>query len=168
MNEATKPTVKKRLLEELVKYGYLTAYLWVCFSVLLLFQTTSSDVAGTTFHFGAALIKALLVGKFLLIGDAIKVGSIARGPTLVHRVVWKSIAFLLILLIFTVIEEIIVGWFHDKTMVQSVVEYFSRPLPVVVAPILIMLLILIPLIAAIELRKTIGEEKWKDIWRGQS
>lgn len=63
---------------------------------------------------GVAPVKALVIGKFILIGEAIKVGERSSGPTLLHRITWKTLAFLLMLRVFTIIEEIVVGWVHGQ------------------------------------------------------
>lgn len=157
-----KPSAKERFWEEMRKFGLISAYLWVCFGALELYKSSILAEHGTSYlPYGSALIKALVIGKFLLIGDAIKVGARATGPTLLHRIGMKSVAFLVMLIIFNILEEIIVGWFHDQTLAASLGEYFGRAPVEIVAPILVMLLILIPLIAATELRKAIGTEQFK-------
>lgn len=167
-SDGTKPSAKARALEELRKYAYLSAYLYICFGVLLLYKASILEAQNVHFlHFGIALAKALIIGKFILIGDAIKVGLRGPADVLLHRILWRSLALLIMLMIFSVLEEVIVGWFHGHSIAQSLVEYASRTWVELLAPELVMLLILIPLIAAVELQRAMGSGTLSDLMRGR-
>ena len=166
--ESGKPSVKERFWEEMRKYGIVSAYLYVCFAVLMLYEAAlAPDSSATGLQHGAALIKALVIGKFILIGEAVKVGDRREGPTLVHRIAWKSLAFLLMLIVFNLLEEIIVGLFHDRSIAVSVTDWFDRPLIAWLAPPLMMLLILIPLVSTLEISKALGKENFKSLLVGR-
>ncbi len=157
-----KPSVKERLKEELVKYALVTAYLYLCFIVLLLWKAAVLQQHGIdALHYGTAIIKALVLGKFILIGDAIKFGTRKMGPTMLHRIVRRTVAMFVILLALTGLEEWLVGLAHGKSLAQTWAEFTSNSLLENLAPDLVMLLILVPLIAASELRKTLGSETIK-------
>lgn len=160
-----KPSVKERFREEMRKFAILSVYLFVCFYVLMMYQASGDPATGIHYvPVSIALIKALVIGKFILIGEAIKVGSRGSGPTLIHRIAWKSLAFLMLLIVFNIIEEIVVGWFHDRTMAQSVAELFDRPVIEILAPIMVMLLILIPLVSLLEISKALGPDKFRALF----
>lgn len=156
---ASKPSAKERLKEELIKYGIVTAYLYLCFVVLLLWKAAILSEQGVdVLHYGTAIIKALVLGKFILIGDALKFGTRRLGPTMLHRILRRTIAMFLILLALTALEEWLVGLAHGQSLGQTWAEYASKSLLQNLAPDLVMLLILIPLITAAELNKTLGTE----------
>ncbi len=113
-------------------------------------------------------MKALVLGKFLLIGDAMKVGSRVDSHPLVHRVASKSLAFLAVLLVFTSLEELIVGRLHGKSAGSVAGEVMQRSWLENLSPVLMMLLILIPLIAISESYRQLGPAKFKELWLGQS
>ena len=165
MNEASsaeKPSVKERFWEEMRKFGLVALYLYVCFSVLLLWKSAILQGQGTDYlPYGLALVKALVLGKFILIGDAIKFGTRSLGPTMIHRIVQRTVVMLFLLLVMTAIEEWLVGLYHGKSLSQVVAEYMDKSWIENLAPDLMMLLILIPLITASELRKTLGAEQFR-------
>ena len=59
--------------------------------------------------FSSTAIKALILGKFILIGKVIKVGERVRHDVLLHRILWKSLAMMLLLPIFTMVEDLLTG-----------------------------------------------------------
>ena len=158
------PGKSQRLLEELRKYALISAYLFVCFAVILVYGTSMQE-AGTqssAVPWSMALIKALVIGKFLLIGDALSVGSRAQKHPLLHRVAWKCLAMLVLLVVFTLLEELIVGWVHDETAASVFKELMERTWLQHLAPMLLMLLILVPLITASEIYRMVGAKRFRE------
>ena len=153
-----------RLQEELFKYSIVTGYLFISFSLLLLYEAAVKGGGHEALPFGLALVKALVLGKFLLIGDAMKAGALAETRPLLHRVVWKSLAFLGVLPVFTALEELFVGWFHNKSAAQALGELLERGWLENLAPLLVILLILIPLISLSETYRELGKEQFKRLW----
>ena len=154
----------ERLIEELRKYSLISAYLFLCFAVILLYETSIQDTG--TQHpevpWSLALIKALVLGKFILIGDALSVGERARHHPLLHRVAWKSVAMLALLIAFKVLEELIVGWVHGNSPAKVFGEFFERTWIQDLAPLLLMLLILVPMIAASEIYRAVGATRFRE------
>lgn len=143
------------LREELYKYGIISAYLFVCFSVVMMYSASVEGESGAGQpSFSMALVKALVMGKFILVGDALSVGARADSHPLAHRIAWKSLAMLSLLIVFKVLEEIIVGWFHGESIAQVVDEFARKTAIQMVAPTLMMLLVLVPLIGATELYRS--------------
>lgn len=159
-----KPSMGERVKEELYKYGVVSGYLFICFSLLLLYGASTSGGAQQPLSFTMALVKALVLGKFLLIGDAMKAGSRAERHPLLVRVAWKTFAFLVVLLVFKALEEWIIGLVHHKPVLDIVNEVMNRTVLENLAPVLIMLLILIPLISISESYRQLGHERFRALW----
>ena len=63
-------SLKHRLREELRHYVIVAAFLYVCFGALQLYKTAVLEDAGVHYlPLGVAAVKALIIGKFLLVGD---------------------------------------------------------------------------------------------------
>jgi hypothetical protein len=67
-----------------------------------------------------AIIKALLVAKFILLARAARIGERYQGKPLIWATLYKSVVFLAVVLILTVIEEAIVGLLHGRPILESV------------------------------------------------
>ncbi|HQW09128.1 MAG: hypothetical protein KBB53_06770 [Steroidobacteraceae bacterium] len=77
------PTFKERAHAEILNFSYVALYLFICFAVLMFFESTLTDRANTgVFSLGAAAIKAGILAKFILIGDALGIGDKSRAPRL--------------------------------------------------------------------------------------
>jgi len=155
-----------RLREELAKYLAVSTYLFVCFAVLLYYRSAILSEFGQHFApLGTALVKALVLGKFLLIGDAMAVGTRVGARTLLQRIGIRTLLLAVLLVVLTMVEEIVVGLVHDRTPVAALSEFFGRALPEKLAGCLLMLLVLLPLVAYGELRRAIGATKLSSLLR---
>ncbi len=62
--------IGQRLMAELRRYALVSAYLYVCFGAILLYKAAILSEAGQHYvPLGVAAVKALILGKFVLIGE---------------------------------------------------------------------------------------------------
>lgn len=149
--------LKDRLREEVRKYVFVSAWLFVCFGALLLYRAAlTGGGVGHGVILLAAVTKALILGKFLLLGDAAGAGTRLPAATLWKRVAWRSLLLLLVLVALTFIEELVVGIVHGRSAGGTLAELHARSIPELAAECLLLLLALVPLVAAAEVRRTLG------------
>lgn len=161
---ATESTVKSRLVAELWRYAAVSLYLFVCFSVILIFEASKSATSDVTWlKLGLALGQALVLGKFILIGEALKMGERVAAPTFLHRIAWRTLGMLVALIVLKFLEEAIIGLVHSKGIGAIFAELGQRSWISFLGPIMLMLLILIPMIAAIELDRLLGKDGLKGL-----
>ena len=150
-------TLKSRLAIELKRYAVISLYLFICFGVVLIYEASQSTTKEATWlTVGIALGKALVLGKFILIGEALKPGTRISAPTLLHRVAWRSLGMLVVLAVFKLLEELIIGMVHSKGVSELVAELAHQSWLNLLGPVLLMLLILIPMMFAMELDRALG------------
>ena len=150
-------SLKHKLREELRKYLIVSAYLFICFGVLLLYKAALLQDAGVNYlPLGVAVVKALIVGKFLLIGDAVRARLQRRPGHLPGRIAMRVFWLLSILALLTIAEELIVGWIHGQSLFEVEAEFHARSTLELVAEVLLMGLILLPLVGAAELSQALG------------
>lgn len=138
-----------RLKRELVEYAVIAAYLYVCFGTLLVYKSAVlRDVGIGYLPHGLAAIKALVLGKFVLIGEGVGVGSRARGPTRFHEIAWKVLAFWLMLILLSGLEEGAKAAFHREAFWPAVAAFFLHPSAEALAGSLVVVLVLIPYVVA--------------------
>ncbi len=149
--------IKRRAREELRKFLLVSAYLFVCLLTLLTFKAVLLGQKGLhAVPLGFAVGKALILGKFLLIGEAARIGSRVRSGTLLQRIGVRVLSMTVLLIVLTVLEEIVVGWFHGHPVGQTLAEMLSRSLPLLLVQCLLMTLILVPLITFFEIDRSLG------------
>lgn len=149
--------LKGKLREELRKYLVVSGYLYICFAALQLYKTALlQDVGVHYLPLGVAVVKALIVGKFLLIGDAIQARLQRRPGYLLGRIARRLFWLLLVLILLTIAEELIVGWVHGHAIAEMQAEFRARSMLEGLAEVLLMGLILLPLVAAAEVSRALG------------
>lgn len=158
--ELDRPTLARRARNELIEYLTIAAYLAVCFGALLLFKATILESEGIGFaHLSLALVKALILGKFVLILEKLKIGNGKKSVgVLVLDILKKALLFTLLLLLLTAVENVIVGYFHGEDARHALKGLGGGTRPEALATALLMFLILIPYFAYRDIAAKLGEE----------
>jgi GYF domain 2 len=143
---AQKETLGQRARHELVEYLAISAYLFACFGSLLFYKSAILRNEGIEFAaFGLALVKALILGKFILVLQAVKIGERGDKPSiLLVDVIKMSFLFLIFLVALNAIEEIALGLFHGRAARDVLGEMAGGTLPEAIAVCVLLLLVLIP------------------------
>jgi hypothetical protein len=156
--EATeKATLGQRAVHEFKEVAILTAYLYVTLGAVILMKAAVLHGAGISFvPWGIAIVKALVLAKFMLIGKAM-IGERFNDRPLIWPTLHKAFAFLVLLIVLTIIEEVVVGLFHHQSVAASLGELTGAKLYETLAGYIIMLLVLIPYCAIGVLSEALGE-----------
>jgi hypothetical protein len=148
---------KERLGEEMRAYALTAAYLFVWLSALFLYRTALlRDEGFAPLPFGLAAAKALVLGKFVLLGEAAGAGTRLAAPTLLHRIAWRSLSLLVLLAALTLLEELVVGWVHGHSPAETLAALEARSLLGLGATCLLLLLVLVPFVAAKQVSLALG------------
>ena len=111
-----------------------------------------------TYRQGCALINAWALAKVVLIGQRLSLGDRFRGKPLVYAIIFQAAIFAIILLIFQIIEETLIGMWRGKTFVESIPAIGDGTLQAIIITIIIMFFALIPFFAFTELGQAIGHD----------
>ena len=151
-------TLGERARHELLQYLIVSSYLYVCFGVILLYKASILHSQGIHYApFGLAIVKALILGKFILIGLALKVGERVAPSRILFDILFKSLVFLLVVIVLSIIEEICVGLFHGRAVHDALAGLAGGTLPEALATSLLLLLVLIPYFAFREFAHGLSE-----------
>jgi len=153
------PTLKERARRELVEYAVIAVYLYVCFGALILYKTAILNEQGVAFApFGFAAAKALILGKFLLLLQAAKIGNKGiGGGRMAIDIARNALLFALLLIVLAVVEELVVGRFHGRMAADVLGEMTGHSVLQVLATALLMVLVLVPYFAFHEITRRLGE-----------
>lgn len=153
-----KATLHQRAVHELKELAILTAYLYVTLGAVIVMKTAVLHTHGIdSVVWGTAIVKAIVLAKFMLIGQAMKLGERNTTSPLIWPTLHRAFAFLVLLIVMTVIEEAVVGLIHHQSIASSLGDLFGTRLEETAAGILIMLLVLIPYFAIRVLSEALGE-----------
>jgi hypothetical protein len=153
-----KATLQQRATHEFKEFAILAVYLYITIGAVILMKTAVLHTQGIEFAFwGVAAVKAAVLAKFMLIGNALKIGERNTASPLIWPTLHKAFAFLVLLVILTIIEDALVGLFHHRPIAVSLGELVGLRLEETIAGIVIMLLVLIPYFAFRVLGDVLGE-----------
>jgi hypothetical protein len=153
-----KATLPQRAVHEFREFAILTVYLYITLGAVIAMKTAVLHTQGIEFApWGLAIVKALLLAKFMLIGRALKIGERDKTRPLIWPTLYKAFAFLVLLIVLTIIEEAVVGLFHGQSIAASLRDLMGRRLEETLAGYLIMLLVLVPYFAFHVLDEALGE-----------
>jgi len=158
--EAERPTLARRARNELIEYLAIAGYLAVCFGALLFYKAAILESEGVeTTRVALAIVKALILGKFVLILQHLKVGHGKIGASvLILDILKKASIFTILLLILSAAEEVIVGTFHGENAHSALKTMGGGTVPELLATSLLGFLILIPYFAYRDIAAKLGED----------
>jgi hypothetical protein len=152
-----RPALKDRVKEELIRYFEVAAYLFVVLAALLFYRNALLREAGVSgLSLGLAAGKALILGKFLLLGESAGIGRRFRAPTLWVAMLRQAVFMWVLLIVLSVAEEFIVGLVHGHSLTETMAGYEAHSVELLISKSVVLLLVLLPLIATAELSKALG------------
>ena len=115
--------VLDRIIETSLAEGkqllWIVIYFWVLFAVFTVFRSLVLNDHNLFYHQGFAIINAWLLAKVVLTAEFFQVADNLKHKPLVYPIVFKSAVFCVLLMCFYIIEEMLVGMWHGKTVVKS-------------------------------------------------
>ena len=163
ISDEKKRKAKEMAVTELKRYVTLTIYLWVLFSLfevhrlVVLRQFDLASVSG--YRFGFAAINALIMAKVILIGEALHRGGRLGKKRVYSSALFKSVAFAVLAVCFNVVEEVIVGLIHGKSIVASIPKMGGGGLEGMVLVGIMESVALFPFFLFVEMQQALGKEK---------
>jgi hypothetical protein len=157
---SAKPPLHQRAMHELKELVFISLYLYITIGAVIVMKTAVLHTQGIEFTpWGIAIVKAVVLAKFMLVGEAVKIG----GRTITGPLIWptlrRAFGLLVLLIIMTIIEEAVVGLSHHRSIAASLGELFGPRLEETLAGYLIMLLVLLPYCAFRVLGEALGEAR---------
>lgn len=148
---------KQRAADELRRFLEVSAYLFACLAVLLFYRNALLREEGVTaISLGFAAGKALILGKFLLLGESAGIGKRWRASSLWVAILRQGILMWVLLIVLSVLEEFLVGLLHGHSFAQTLAGYQEQSVLEMLAKSVLLLMVLLPMIATIELSKALG------------
>jgi hypothetical protein len=166
-DDMDKKTLEEKAVHEFKEFIFVSLYLWIFLTMFIEFK--SIILAENHIDFvahGVALINALVLGKFMLIAKAFHPGRRAEGAPLIYPTLLKSAIFALVLMVCKILEDVIVGYFHGKSFIDSIADPGGGSWKALLAFTAMLFVVLIPLTAFGELERVVGEEKLHGLFLG--
>ena len=162
MMHEEKPGWKMRALDELRNLSITVMYIWVP----LIAFTLHGEIILASYHinysakFGFAFINAVILAKFMWLGEILHAGKKAAGKALLYSMLWNSALFAVILMVCHLLEEALVKVWHGQSFAASFSETVADPRDIF-ATVLLVFVVLIPFFFAKGLIEILGKDEIK-------
>src|SRR5882672_3894987 len=115
------PQIGRRMFSELNRLLQIFLYMLICVGAVLYFWLSipSAENVGL-WHFGYALVKALLLAKFILLGHMLHVGERQRRRPLFYSSLYQALSLALLLIALIGLEEGAVALIHGQSIRGSI------------------------------------------------
>jgi hypothetical protein len=158
-----KRRAKELAATELKRYAAIAIYLWVLFSmfevhrIAVLRDVGMASVSG--YRFGLAALNALIMGKVLLVGEALHLGEQFSEKRRIYSALFKSAIFAVLAVCFNIVEGVIVGLIHGKSLVASIPRLAGGGLEGMVLYGIMASVVLVPFFLFAEVQSAFGKDK---------
>lgn len=155
---------KEWLVKEFKNLFVTVVYLSILLTVFQLHRAMILSSHGISYDYGRgllfAVVNALVLGKFMIIAEALHVGKRWHSRPLLHSILFKSAVFALILLACHLLEGLLVAAWHVGSLAlalreQTLKETFSLGV--------VAFVVLIPFFAAKEMIRVVGKTEMKSL-----
>ena len=153
---------KKRAFGELRNLSITVIYIWVLLSVFALHR----EIILRRYHinysakFGFAFINAVILAKFMWLGEILHAGKKAAGRALLHSTLWNAALFAVILRVCHLLEEVLIKVWHGNSFAASFFEALADPRDVF-ATTLLVFVVLVPFFFAKGMIEILGKDEIK-------
>jgi hypothetical protein len=134
------------------------AYLWLLLTVYALHDSISLSHHPLIGDLGAAVLKALVLAKFMLIGEHMKLGKGLEHLPLIFPILFKSAVFSALLIGLHVIEELLIDAFWPMAS-RSTGGFDATSISVVLSLGAMAFVGLVPFFGVCELSRVLGAER---------
>src|SRR6266567_8814493 len=149
---------KQKILQELRELVAIFLYLALFFMVLrtythlILLERQISYVA-----YGLTLLKALALAKIILTGETLRLGQRFHDRPLIIPTLYATIVFSALALVFEIVEHVILGQIHGKSVSEVFTEILEKGWPHLAGMTLVVFVSFLPFFAFRALERAIGE-----------
>jgi hypothetical protein len=157
--------VKGKVVHEVKELLVIFLYLALFFCAFTTYRKLVMKEMGISyFHYGFALIKALVLAKVILLGRCVRFANVFDDRPLIVPTLYKVILFGIFVLAFEVLEHLIGGFLHGKDVMSAFQEMMSAGWDELLARTLVMLVAFVPLFAFSETARVMGEGRLTELF----
>ena len=153
-----KVDLKAKIIHETKEMLLIFLYLSLFFVTFTTYRRLLMHEFGISyFHYGFALVKALVLAKVILLGQYVRFVRIFDDRPLIVPTLYKVVCFSIFTLVFEVLEHVIGGFIHGKDMADVYREIISAGRDELLARTLVVLFAFVPFFAISETGRVLGE-----------
>lgn len=152
------PDLRKRLVAELKTTFCIFVYLAVFLGAFTTYRRLLLAEYRIPFvQYGYSVLEALVLAKVIVLGRLLRLGERFHDRPLIIPTLYRSLWFGALILAFSVIEHVLVGWLHGEAIGVVVRKALDVGVWEILSRSFVKLLAVLPLIAVGEVDRVLGE-----------
>lgn len=160
MTGSEKSNLKQKIEEEICHFFlYFIFFALFLTSLTLYRRLILAEYAISYFHYGYALIEAMILSKVILLGQRFNLGNQFSNCSLIIPTLYNAFIFTLFAAVFSTVEHFLTGFLHGRSFYITFEKFIDQGIDEVLASLLIIFLVFILFFAFLEIGKVIGTEK---------
>lgn len=148
-----------KIIDETKKLFWIALYFWVLLFLFIVFKSLVLGDANIWYHHGLAIINAFTAAKVVLLAGLFHWADNLKSKPLIYPIVIKSAVFCVLLMSFHVVEEVLLGVWHSKTIAESLPQIGGGSWSGMFVVALILFVGLVPLFSYRELARVLGKDE---------
>jgi len=145
--------------EEGKRLFWIFLYLSVLLGLFSIHKSLVLNEPNLFWHQGFAIINAWLLAKVMVTAEIFHVADNLKHRPLIYPIMFKSAIFAVLLVSFYLLEEILVGLWHGKTIAESIQTVGGGTFKGILVVGFIMFIVLTPFFALREFGRVVGENE---------
>jgi hypothetical protein len=150
-------SLKEKALHGAVRFAGMFVYLWAMFILFQLHEyvvLAQHRISFTRLGFG--LVNAIILAKVMLVADELKLGARRGRRPLIYHILFRSVLFAAVFILFDIAEKILVGAFLGKSMTESLPTYGGGGILGTLLVGIFLSVALIPFFSFVEISRAMG------------
>ena len=158
--EARSHAWKKFIMHEMFEYFFHFVFLAVFLVAFTWYRRLILANYHIQYHnYWMPLIDAAILAKVIMLGDAMHLGERFRGKPLAVITLYQTVAFSLLVVLFSLVEHTVEAMLHGKTALDGIAEIAEQGLDNILAWCVVILAAFIPFFAMKQVEKAFGVER---------
>ena len=151
---------KAKAIHEFKAFWIIAIYLFMFLGLFTIYRRLVVAQVGSAYlHYGIALIQALVIAKIVLVGQMFSFTRKHDDKALVWPILYKTLLFALMVIVFGVIERLVEGWIHHEGLKGGIDKILGLGLDEFAARMLLLVFSFIPFFVFAELGRVLGMDR---------
>lgn len=152
-----KSAILPKVIKEIRLFYIYAIFLFLLFSTFNIYQRLLLKEYGYPYlHYGYSIVEAFILSKVILIGEGLKLGESYENKPLIIPVIYKTILFSLLLILFSILEHIVITVYKGTSFTNFYKEFSTINPDLILAKTLVMVFIFFFFFSFLELDRILG------------
>lgn len=156
---------KEEIWQELTTFLLYFCFFALFFCTFTLYRQLILDQYELGYiHYSYSLFEAFILAKMILLGQKLKLGERFEGRPLLLVTLYKTLIFMVFVLLMTVGEHLLTGAIKGKSMAEIFTHLFEKGLYEIFAELLVVAFVFVLFFAFVETGRVLGGQKLYDLF----